>query len=578
MTKSPSRRLEGVSADKTLIFLAMTDWADELSEDYHAAAVRLATLTEGGIQHLLFASIELYPREIPAPPQNIERQRKNFGDATLSVGIAVMPVADALAWYENARAGNTKVPGLTPDVTVATVPLLPEPIWERLLISNDLPFALPWHGGLRIHRLVPAADLPDPIAALASAEKSKRQTNVRSWLGDRLGFDVLACDDFLGGLVLLAPNPVARGVGTYIKEILADGSERLGVRAALRQGADASTLRVRLREERPGGVSILEGSLDQFAMTEFIVPEQTYRLGLELVCAKRGVLSIETPAHFFRSFTITSQAPVDQGEVEVPARRRGAPSSKNRLMTMRPEPARRASAPSINSGALRLSALQTRREARTGYRRPDGYFQSTEQDERILLNNRGDVTLFIKGLVRRAQQRVIFVDPYFDEIDVREFAIVTQYEGVSVSVLTGRDNLKTIDSGNKKLFKGDVFAADFQKLTTELQAAGRAGPAVLLMGGAARVYHDRFLVVDDVVWHFGHSFNQAGNADVSMATRLLHPDEIRTLIGEDVENAAAFLTTWPSLKAQRQAEQKGRWRRIWECIKEAVSLLREGAP
>lgn len=316
-------------------------------------------------------------------------------------------------------------------------------------------------------------------------------------------------------------------------------------------------------------------------MTEFIIPEQTYRLGLEFVCAKRGVLSIQTPAHFFRSFSITSQTPVDQGEVEIPARRRGAPSSKNRLMTMRPEPTRRASAPSVNSGALRLSALQTRREARTGYRRPDGHFQSTEQDERIFLNNRGDVTLFIKGLVRRAQQRVIFVDPYFDEIDVREFALVTQYESVSVVVLTGRsDNLwqKKTGAGDKPLISGDVFAADLEKLNTELQAAGRTVPAVLLMGDATNVYHDRFLVVDDAVWHFGHSFNRCGYADVSMATRLLHPDEIRTLIGEDAGNAAPFLTTWPSLRAQRQAEQVGPWRRIWECMKEAVLLLRKGAP
>jgi hypothetical protein len=186
--------------------LAMTDWADELLEDYHAAAVRLATLTEGGIQHLLFASVEMYPHEIPAPPQSIERQRKNFGDATLSVGIAVMPIADALSWYENAFAGDMKVPGLTHDVTVATVPFLPEPIWGRLLISNDLPFALPWHGGLRIHRLVAAADLPAPIAALSSAKESEKQTNVRGWLADRLGFDLLSYDDFLCGAVLLAPN------------------------------------------------------------------------------------------------------------------------------------------------------------------------------------------------------------------------------------------------------------------------------------------------------------------------------------------------------------------------------------
>ena len=562
----------------------MTDWADELSEDYHAAALRLATLTESGVQHLLFASIEMFPYEIPPPPNNIETQKKNFGDATLHVGIAVMPVADALSWYQNALAGEMKVPNL-PDKTVTASRFLPEPIWGRLLISNDLPFALPWHGGLRIHRLVPTADLAEPIAGLSSAQESERQTSFRGWLGDRLGFDLLAYDDFLGGVVLLAPNPVARGIGTYIKETLADGSERLGVKATLRQGVNANTLAIRLREERPGGTSVLESRLDQDAMAELIVPEQTHRLGLELVCDRRGVLSIETPAYFFRSFHITSQSTVHQGEVEVPARRRGAPATSNLLMTVRPDPFRPASTqgpagPSARSGALRLNVLQTRREARTGYRRPDGYFQSADHGERVFLDNRLDAVLFVQGLIRRAHERVILVDPYFHEIDVREFAVVTLYEGVTVSALTGRsDNLwqKKRTASNEIAFAGDVFAADLEQLNAELQAAGRVAPAVLLMGEASRVYHDRFLVVDDAVWHFGHSFNKIGDTSVSMATRLSHPDEIRTLICENIRNAAPFLATWPSLKARREADQAGLWRRILVCMKACALLLRKGA-
>jgi hypothetical protein len=37
----------------------MNDWANDLSQDYHVAAVRLATITEDGNQHLLLASVEL---------------------------------------------------------------------------------------------------------------------------------------------------------------------------------------------------------------------------------------------------------------------------------------------------------------------------------------------------------------------------------------------------------------------------------------------------------------------------------------------------------------------------------------
>ena len=221
---------------------------------------------------------------------------------------------------------------------------------------------------------------------------------------------------------------------------------------------------------------------------------------------------------------------------------------------MRPEQGQRTPAPAV-SGALRLDNLQTRREARTGYRRPDGYFQSAAHDERIFLENRLDAVSFVQGLARHARERLIFVDPYFDEKDVREFALVTLYESVSVSVLTGRsDNLfrEVITSDNKTLFAGDIFAADLQALNADLQSASRAAPAVLLMGNTARVYHDRFLVVDDVVWHFGHSFNRVGSDEVSMAARLLHPEEMHALILEDVRNAAPLLTTWPALRIRQR--------------------------
>jgi hypothetical protein len=154
------------------------------------------------------------------------------------------------------------------------------------------------------------------------------------------------------------------------------------------------------------------------------------------------------------------------------------------------------------------------------------------------------------------------------------------YDGVTVSVLTGRsDHLwrKKNHENKESVIAGDVFAADLEQLNAELQASGRAAPSILLMGESARVYHDRFLVVDDAVWHFGHSFNQIGDASVSMAIRLSHPDEIRTLICEDVGNAAPFLATWPSLKARREATQPGLWRRIWACMKACGLLLRRGA-
>jgi hypothetical protein len=100
---------------------------------------------------------------------------------------------------------------------------------------------------------------------------------------------------------------------------------------------------------------------------------------------------------------------------------------------------------------------------------------------------------------------------------------------------------------------GDVFAEDLQALAEELAGSHHRVPDVYLLGGPARNYHDRFLVVDDFVWHFGLSFNQVGEAALSMATRLRQPNAVRDLILEDLARAELFTSTWPDLKAARTA-------------------------
>ncbi len=88
------------------------------------------------------------------------------------------------------------------------------------------------------------------------------------------------------------------------------------------------------------------------------------------------------------------------------------------------------------------------------------------------------------------------------------------------------------------------------------------------MGDKARTYHDRFLVIDDVFWHVGHSFNQLGQSEVSMATQLRYPDEIRDWITEDIGRATPFVEGWPVLKAQRRRISP--LQRLWDFLIKAV--------
>jgi hypothetical protein len=206
------------------------------------------------------------------------------------------------------------------------------------------------------------------------------------------------------------------------------------------------------------------------------------------------------------------------------------------------------------SAALRLRELIGRRLARSGRARPDGFLHSPEYDERIFLDNRDEAVSFVQRQVRNAQTRVIFVDPYFSHIDVREFALATQSEDVSVSVLTDGDDYlcRTVtQEDGSSLFAGDIFLADMAELRTYLDSIRRKSPEIRLMGDHARSYHDRFLVIDGSVWHFGHSFNQIGGPLVSAASRIRQTDELIELITEDIGCAETLQDAWPKIKNRR---------------------------
>lgn len=182
------------------------------------------------------------------------------------------------------------------------------------------------------------------------------------------------------------------------------------------------------------------------------------------------------------------------------------------------------------------------------------------------------------ALVARAQTIVVFVDPFFSHVDVRQFALATQYQGVAVHILVGPgDNLwrrASAEDSDQKL-PGDTFAEDLQALAEELKRLGLPLPGVKLMGEKARNYHDRFLLIDDGVWHVGHSFNQLGESKVSMATRLRYPDEIHDWIMEDIDRATPFLEGWPVLKARSEPSIASRrtslLQHLWHSLSNAVS-------
>ena len=94
--------------------------------------------------------------------------------------------------------------------------------------------------------------------------------------------------------------------------------------------------------------------------------------------------------------------------------------------------------------------------------------------------------MLISVLVKRAKKSVVFIDPYAT-IEVLKFAAM-RAKGVSATIYSPRITPE---------FR---YAADLHK---------KQYPGLELK--TMRTIHDRFLLVDDTVYHFGASFKDMGN-------------------------------------------------------------------
>ncbi|ESW78384.1 hypothetical protein X770_32355 [Mesorhizobium sp. LSJC269B00] len=136
---------------------------------------------------------------------------------------------------------------------------------------------------------------------------------------------------------------------------------------------------------------------------------------------------------------------------------------------------------------------------------------------------------YIVDLVRRARRRLIFVDPFFGPREVRLFGLQNPHGDVTPRILTGLLGLRTLSVGVQgfQVQQGLQLIADLKGLETQL---GRRTPVVRIMPGQDQsIIHDRYLVIDDEVWHCGPSFNELGER-LGLIIKVPNPMQIRLMI------------------------------------------------
>lgn len=121
---------------------------------------------------------------------------------------------------------------------------------------------------------------------------------------------------------------------------------------------------------------------------------------------------------------------------------------------------------------------------------------------------------YVRGLFRRVKSRCIVADPYFGASELQGFALFVGSVEARIDLITSHSFLsyKVNESANNE---GDQLASKLEQLV-ELDPMFRPRITVL-KGRDAPPLHDRFLVIDDSVFHLGGSLNHLGRRAMAIS-------------------------------------------------------------
>lgn len=533
-----------IMSDLEKIPAGLEHWPGDIWSDYPFAYVRLTTLRVEKKVHLLFGCVEMLPREIhPLPGYDVPCLKLPRG-ATAMSSLTVVDLETALRWYESSLSGLLAIPGKDGLACVHTVCLAPEPRLGNLVVARTPTVPVSWRSGPRMHRMLPMDTLPGTVTGMLTS--APEGSGLRAWLIEHCFVDLVSNPDCAGGLVLLAANPIVREISNYPLRTLPDGREVLGVRLVPRRDCSLDTLKVRLSELRPDGHASRQAVLlDPFGEAEVILPQEAQETALEVSCTRRGLLSAPPHTGFLRSIGFKTSLVRTTMSIEVPARskkgndsRYEVPVADSRLTTTS-----WVGRPNQSGATAQLAFLLSTRTAAAG--------KPTE--EVIFHNDRLFAVSFVRGLVSHAMSRVLFIDPYFSFDDIRELALSAWSASCRVSILTSARVEWTKPLGHFATRKphGEVMVADLEEINRVRTRTGLPAVDVGVMGDPQ--FHDRFLVVDDSVWHFGDSFRSLGDGTVSTALKIRDVSDLLPRLVNAAAEAKSFTSYWQQIERKDDA-------------------------
>lgn len=472
----------------------MTEETSFIEGDYGHAVVQVVCLLNEGRYNLVFASAELLPSELPAPPEedcvSVEAPRLG-GRSRLFFRRYVTTAGEALAWYNSCRRGQFNL--LQDDAKFPTTndPLFEEPSWPQLITGSKFPVTGDVTSSVRAHHLYPAT-IPTLLDRLF-----KLHPDLQKWCSDRIFASFMRYPELAGSVHLLAPNPLFRSL-TVRLHVAEDKSESTAIEVTPRAGMTVDGLEAIVIEHRPTGISACQ--IKTFDANPFMLVKHqgmVEEVEIMLRCPTRGLLERQEPSGFVRRVDVEISHISSRKRVTVPGG--GGTAADEYEVPIVEQASRSTLSDPVMPGEI-PALLRTREHERI-----------CDDDARRLgqkwfHGSKNEATEFVRSLIQAARERVWIVDPYFATAELFSFALATSRQSVEVVILTGASTVLTKDDTlDKTVEAGDMLLQQLQNQDD------KANIKIFVMTGEMPTVHDRFLVIDSAVWFTGNSLNQIGD-------------------------------------------------------------------
>lgn len=538
---------------------------EKLLRYYDYAEIRYAISVENEVSKLIFASIRLLPKDKPASYSS-DSVSQNIGDTTIYARKVVVTAETALNWYR--KNGELSAPvscleqklldSKADKVTKSTqINLTDETAWgdfgnplrEKSFISDFSDNGTPFLGYAsdRIHRR-----FGDQTELKELLKKDKTQ----SFLKQNLFIDLKTYHEYLGSMVLILPNPILESIEDRLVRT-ADGEKRL-LKFTPYPSQNLSNIKLIAFETYLGNLKnlrIIENEEIQERNGLLVLPHSNpfQSQGYFLLHDELGCLEYRQPTSYLRQVNFRSN--IHTGTVEV-----------------RTKESERKNAKDDN---YEISVSNTFSEQIVGEVTPDEIYDRVinARRQRGLMTekiesgqvwfskdesgSREKALKLIRDITSQARDRVLFFDPYFGDLQITQFALLSSVNGIATKIITSRHAFIHDDSSNNsgkinnssdgindsqiKQNTAQAMFDEIQRIKQQLYKDNLPLECRVLDSNNIPL-HDRFLVVDNNVWFIGHSFNHLGLQN-SFMIKVPAPEEVLSKL-EAIESQAIDLESF----------------------------------